>query len=314
VKSALVTGGCGFQGSSLVRELMNRGREVVVMDDLSSGRLGNIENLNCGFYQADVTKIESWLHLARNYKVDEIYHLAAIVGVKRVLEDPIKCANVEIDGIRKVLDYSLRFDCRLFVSSTSSVYGRNAGICGEGQNIALGSSLVWTYASAKALSEYLVLTACRMNGLKATIGRFFNIIGVRQGLSSNHVLPSFIDKALRGEDIQIYGTGRQIRSFLYVKEAVKAVVDLMETDKSIGEIYNIGTNVSYSIIQLAEIVKETLNSKSKITYVPYREAYQVNGYDDVNFRLAETTKIKSVINFNPQKKIEDIILEIANEM
>jgi UDP-glucose 4-epimerase len=313
---ALILGGAGFVGSHLCQELISRGREIIVLDDLSAGKLENIkegiDEDKIKFVKRDVRKWNKVAPLVEEY--EEVYHLAAIVGVKRVIKDPIKCVEVGVRGARNVIETSMMYNRRLFMASTSQVYGVNAGICGESQQISLGRTLVWTYAAAKALDEYLALAAYKMHGLRVTVGRFFNIIGTRQGLRSGHVLPTFVNQALKGEDITIYGTGRQIRSFLYVKEAVKAVVDLMETDKSIGEIYNIGTNVSYSIIQLAEIVKETLNSKSKITYVPYREAYQVNGYDDVNFRLAETTKIKSVIQFNPKKKLEDIILEIAVEM
>lgn len=308
MKKALVTGGCGFVGSHLVEELIQRGKEVVVLDDLSSGRKENLEGLDCKFIKRDIR-----LDLGPRFhdmEFDEIYHLAAIVGVKRVIDNPIKCANVGVGGIRRVIEHSVNYSCRLFTASTSQLYGINAGICGESQQISLGRTLVWTYAAAKALDEYLALAAHKMHNLQVTVGRFFNIIGSRQGLSSGHVLPTFINQALQDLPITVYGKGSQIRSFLYVKDATKAIVDLMETDKSIGEIYNIGTGKGISIIQLAEIVKETLGSKSEIVFVPYEKAYS-GSYDDVRWRVAEIGKIKSVIDFEPSEDIQKMILDIV---
>ena len=312
MKKALISGGAGFLGSWLCQELINRGRELIVLDDLSAGKLENIQDgIDAGkikFIKRDVRKWNRVLPLVE--ECEEVYHLAAIVGVRRVIKDPINCVEVGVRGARNVIEASMLYNRRLFISSTSQVYGISGGICSESQSLSLGKTLVWSYACAKALDEYLALASHKMYNLQVTIGRFFNIIGPRQGLASSHVLPTFINQALQDLPITVYGKGSQIRSFLYVKDAVKAVVDLMETDKSIGEIYNIGTGKGISIVQLAEIVKETLNSKSEIVFVPYEEAYS-GSYDDVRWRVAEVGKIKSIIDFNPSEDIQKMILDIV---
>jgi len=321
MKKSLVTGGAGFIGSHVVDYLLQEpSRKVVVLDNFSSGKIENLTAAATATEKEDPKRVEIVQGNVEDpgtiqkcsCDCDEIYHLAAMVGVKRIIDEPFKSAYVNVTGAMQAISAAETNKCRLFLASTSQVYGVDPGRCREDDYIKLGHSVVWSYAGAKALSEYLGLAAHKTYGIPVVVGRYFNVFGPRQS-GESHVLPRFIEWALRDEPIQVYGSGDQIRSYMWVKDTAHATVRLLRSQKAEGRIFNIGSPRWTTIGVLAEMIKNELDSNSKVIRIPYEKAYHKN-YDDVQKRVAELEAMKDTIGFMPKTDLPYIIAETAKHI
>ncbi|HET6510923.1 MAG TPA: NAD-dependent epimerase/dehydratase family protein [Candidatus Kapabacteria bacterium] len=312
----LVTGGAGFIGSHLTEYLLAEGNEVVVLDDLSSGSL---ENLSQVIDHPALTLVVGSVgdrSVAEQASVgcQEIYHLAACVGVKMILSDPARSMCSNVDGARTIIEVAHSTKARLFYASSSEVYGR----CASGKALReddddcyrWSQSLRWSYASAKAFGEYLARAYAQTSGSSVVIGRLFNVAGPRQSGRYGMVIPRFIDQALSGKPITVYGTGQHRRSFTHVADTVHAIVNLTRSDKAAGEIVNIASTNAISISELAQMVKHLLNSDSEIVHLETGSVYG-DDFDDAMYRVADTGKMRSLIGFMPETDIPTIIRSAA---
>jgi UDP-glucose 4-epimerase len=313
---ALVTGGAGFIGSHLAETLLERGHEVAVLDDLSTGSAENIRHLldRLGFrFIRDSILDAAPLEHAVQW-CDHVYHLGAAVGVKLIFDQPVRTIETNVKGTEMVLEAAQRHSRRVFISSTSEVYGKDVredgGRFREADDITLGTSLRWCYACSKAIDEYLARAYHLEQGLPVVIGRFFNTVGPRQSDAYGMVVPRFVRQALTGRQITVYGDGLQVRSFGWVGDAVQAAVALMEIPKAVGEIYNIGSDEPVTIRELAERVRRITESKSEIVFVPYEEAYGA-GFEDIRYRVPDISKIRAAIGYSPTKTLDEIIVKVT---
>ncbi len=309
----LITGGAGFIGSHLVERHLSQGDHVHVVDDLSTGSLDNIAsftaNDNFRFSHANLLCWED-LDTAVAW-ADRIYHLAAVVGVKSVLDDPVKVMNTNLAGTDKVLQavHHGGWNPEVVITSSSEVYGFNTNESfDESSDIVLrsGGRLRWTYAITKLSDEYLAFSYVRKYGLNITIARLFNTIGPRQTGRYGMVVPTFVKQAVRNEPITIYGDGLQTRSFSDVKDTVEALYLLAECSDSKGEVVNVGNDQEITIKGLAELVRERANSDSELQFISYRDAYGEE-FEDVQHRRPILTKLHKITGFRPQKKLVDTI-------
>jgi UDP-glucose 4-epimerase len=306
---SLITGGAGFIGSHLADRLIASGEQVIVLDDLSTGRRENIAHLEghplFRFVYGSVLDPECVAPLVR--EADLIYHLAAAVGVRRILEEPVQSMITNLEGTALVLREAYRWAKKVFVASTSEVYGKNdrTGL-GEADLSVLGpmETTRWLYAVTKAADECLALAYWRDRGLPVIVGRFFNTYGPRQTGAYGMVIPRFIGQALRGEPLTVFGDGNQTRCFSYVDDVTAAVMALMRTSDAVGQIVNIGNEREVTIRRLAEIVLEVTHSDSPITHVDPRLVYP-HGFDDMRRRVPDTSKLKSLIGWVPETPIEE---------
>jgi len=309
-EKVLVTGGAGFIGSHLVEALLARGKVVYVIDDLSTGRLENLAAVE-GHPNLHVT-VESIMNWPVMYGlvtvVDQVIHLAAAVGVRKILEEPVETITTNVRGTEIVLDCCHRGGRKLFVASTSEIYGKAGDRLHEEHDRVLGSTTHrrWSYACTKTLDEFLALAYNYNKGLPVIIGRFFNTVGPRQTGQWGMVLPTFVDQALRGDPITVYGTGEQKRCFCHVSDSIRAVQGLMDDERAVGEVFNIGHEEEITIRGLAERVKERTGSDSPIHLIPYDEAYE-SGFEDMIRRQPDTTKIGKLLNWAPTHGIDAII-------
>jgi len=309
---ALVTGGAGFIGSHLCEELLSRGFKVVALDDLSTGSKLNIAYMlpwkkRIVFIKGSILNERLMERLIK--KTDIVYHLAAAVGVKLILDNPVESILTNIKGTEIILRLSARYGKKVFIASSSEVYGKRTHIpLKEDTDTLMGATNIsrWSYANAKAADEFLSLGYFREKRLPVVVGRFFNIVGSRQVSSYGMVLPRLIEEALTGKPITVFGDGSQIRSFTYVKDAVRAVVDLTLTKEAEGKIFNIGNEEHISIRQLARKIKQKTGSKSKIKFIPYEKFYGKD-FEDVKCRLCDLHKIKKVIRYSPKYSLDKII-------
>jgi UDP-glucose 4-epimerase len=308
----LITGGAGFIGSHLSESLLDRGDEVFCLDDLSTGSLENILNFkdNPRFHFVlgsilEETKVE---HLVK--EADQIYHLAAAVGVKLIFENPIRTIRVNVKGTETVLDAALKYAKKTLIVSTSEVYGKdiNPGTpkFREDQDLSLGLSLRWAYACTKALDEYLARSYQKKMGLPTVIVRLFNTVGPRQSAEYGMVIPRLVIQALSGQPITVYGDGAQVRSFTWVKDAVSALTGLMDAPHANGEIFNVGGEEAVTIGQVAQRIKAKTGSASPIVHIPYEQAYGKD-FEDVRFRVPDTTKLRGAIGFRPTMSLDQIL-------
>lgn len=314
----LVTGGAGFIGSHLCEALLAADNQVWVIDDLSTGRIGNIRHLEGedGFrFVSDTIMNKAMLEEAVQWS-DQVYHLAAAVGVRLIVEEPIRTIETNIFGTDLVLKMTNRHRKKTFIASTSEVYGKQAqDALREDDNMVYGPTIKsrWSYACSKAVDEFLALAYYKKSGLPVVIGRLFNTVGPRQTGQYGMVLPTFVRQALAGEPITVYGDGSQARSFCYVSDVVGAMTALMEHPEAAGEIFNIGNDEEVRIRNLAELVKKKTNSVSEVVLVPYDVAYEP-GFEDVQRRCPSIKKIQKLIGYKPRFDLDGILDRVISHM
>ena len=310
--NVLITGGAGFIGSHLADSLISQGDEVWAIDDLSTGSLDNIAHLrkrpNFHFIQ-DTVLNEPLMNEMVN-RVDHIYHLAAVVGVKLVVDSPVRTLETNLRSSEIVFKLAHRCRKKMFLASTSEVYGRhyeNKPLSETDERI-YGPTTVgrWSYAGAKAIDEFMALAYHRERDLDVVIGRFFNTVGPRQTGQYGMVIPRFVKAALDGRPITVYGDGKQSRSFTYVGDAVWAISHLMHTPSAAGEIFNIGNGEEITIGDLARKIKQMTGSKSEIQYISYEVAYGQD-FEDMEFRTPNIAKIAATIGFRPTVDLQGIL-------
>ena len=315
---ALVTGGAGFIGSHLTERLLKDGNKVAVIDNLSTGSLENIENCKnytgFEFVAGDVRNAELIEPLVE--QSDVIFHLAAAVGVRLIAEDPVHTIETNIGGTEIVLNIANKFGRKILIASSSEVYGKSEAVpFREDDDIVLGSTCLsrWSYACSKAVDEFLGLAFHQQYGLDVVIGRFFNTIGPRQTGQYGMVVPRFVQMALENQTLQIYGTGRQTRCFCYVADLVEAVIGLMNCERAVGQVYNIGTNEEISIEELADKIIRITGSKSKKEFVPYEVAYG-RPIEDMMRRVPSVERIKKIVDWEPKTSLDETLQLITESV
>jgi len=310
-----ITGGAGFIGSHLTEYLLGAGDEVVVLDNLSTGRLSNLDpvldNRKLRFIEGDILDRAAVDDAVRG--ADRVFHLAAAVGVHLIVDKPLESLRTNIHGTEVVLDATLDADATLLLASTSEVYGKNAAdSLPEESDRILGSALKsrWTYAAAKGIDEAFAHAYWREYGLQVSIIRLFNTVGPRQTGRYGMVVPNLVRQALAGEPLTVYGDGRQSRCFSFVRDVVPALVRIAETPESRGQAYNLGGSFEVSIMDLARRIVEITGSSSTIQLVPYEQAYG-EGYEDMRRRVPDNTKARELVGFDPRTTLDEIIAAVA---
>jgi UDP-glucose 4-epimerase len=317
-----VTGGAGFIGSHLTPLLLARGDEVTIIDNLSTGRRTNLPgppHPRVRFIEADLSNALAALGPGELF--DEVYHLAAAVGVKLVVEDPIGCLETNIIGTSHLLRFVLRHGpgggpAATVIASSSEVYGKSDKVpFGEDDDVVYGPTVRsrWSYAASKAVDEYLALAHHARHGLPAVVARFFNTVGPRQVGEYGMVLPNFVRAALAGEDLPIYGDGRQVRCLCDVRDVAAALPRLLAEPACHGRVFNIGSDRALTIEELADMVIGTLGSRSGKRFIPYETAYAA-GFEDLRRRVPDLSRIRGAIGFDPRYRLEQTIVDIAASM
>lgn len=315
----LITGGAGFIGSHLAERLLSdNSNQVIILDNLSTGRLKNIAHLesNPNFELVIDTILAENLLDKLVEKCDVIFHLAAAVGVELIVKKPLESLTTNIKGSEMVLEMAHRYHKKVLITSTSEIYGKNVnGPLKEDDDRILGSPLKtrWSYSTAKAVDEMLAYVYWKQKKVPSIIVRLFNTVGPRQTGAYGMVMPRFISQALKNESITVYGTGKQSRCFLHVKDAVCALIKLVEEPKAVGEVFNLGSQEEVTIEQLAKKVIEITKSGSRIEYIPYERAYE-EGFEDMQRRVPDITKINKLIGFKPTYTLSEIIKDIMQHM
>ena len=307
----LITGGAGFVGSHLADACLLRGDEVYVLDDLSTGSIDNIEYLKRHpYFHYTIGRVQNAAVTAELVdRVDMVYHLAAEVGVRRVIDSPISTIENNVQATEVVFSAAAKKGKRVLFTSTSEVYGLSTDLpYREDGNIVMGAASKgrWSYACSKALDEFLALAYFNERQLPVTVVRLFNTVGPRQTGHYGMVVPSLVQQAMTGKPMTVYGDGSQSRCFGFVKDVVKALVALMERPEAVGEIYNIGASTEISILDLAKRVKEITGSSSPIVLIPYDDAYET-GYQDMPRRIPDTSKLRNLVGFAPTTAIDEIV-------
>ncbi|MBX3001289.1 MAG: GDP-mannose 4,6-dehydratase [Caldilineaceae bacterium] len=311
----LITGGAGFIGSHLAEALLQRGDSVSILDNLSTGSYNNIAHLiTHPRFSFAIESLNNDLVLDRlASQADAIVHLAAAVGVQLVVERPTETIETNVIGTHTVLAAARRYRCRTLIASTSEVYGKSAEIPFKEENdLLLGPSSHsrWGYAASKLLDEFLGLAAYREYQLPVTIVRFFNTVGPRQTGRYGMVIPRFVQQALRGAPITVFGDGNQSRCFCHVADVIRALTALLDQPAlTAGEIYNIGSDEEVTINQLAEQVSRQADSASTVTYIPYNEAY-APGFEDMRRRVPNIDKIRRTVGWSPGHTLTDILTDV----
>ena len=314
----LVTGGAGFIGSHVVDALVARGDSVIVLDDLSTGRHDNLRT----HHGTDSVEFVLGSILDEGVvdsvvgKVDAVLHLAAAVGVNLIVERPLESLATNIRGSEVVLEKCHKYGCKVLVASTSEIYGKNTSdALSENDDRILGSPLKtrWSYSEAKAIEEVLAYTYWKQKGLPTVIVRLFNTVGPRQVGNYGMVVPRLVDQALRGAPLTVFGSGEQTRCFCHVADVVEALIGLISSDEAEGKVFNVGSQEEITIHALAERVREISGSSSEIMLVPYDEAYE-SGFEDMQRRRPDTSRIHGLLGWEPSRGIEDIITDVANDL
>jgi len=308
---ALITGGAGFIGSHLADRLLERGDQVVLLDDLSTGRLANIEHLNgradAEFVLGSILNADLVDHVVS--RVDTVFHLAAAVGVNLIVEKPLESMMTNIRGTETVVEKAHKYGKRILVMSTSEIYGKNTSdSLSEDDDRILGSPLKsrWSYSEAKAIDEILAYTYWREKGLETVIIRLFNTVGPRQTGSYGMVVPRFVGQALRNQTVTIFGDGTQTRCFCHVSDVVGGLVSLSEHPDAFGKVFNLGGSEEISIGDLAKRIVELVGSGSELEFIPYDDAYE-EGFEDMARRVPDTTRANRLVGFEPSVGLDDII-------
>lgn len=312
----LITGGAGFIGSHLSEKLLSQGHKVIVIDNLSTGSLENVkhlrENPNFELHIGSILNKSLLENLIS--QSNKIFHMAAAVGVKYIIENPLLSLKTNIEGTENVLELANKYKCKVLVASTSEIYGKSDKIpFSEDDDRVLGSTHIsrWGYSTAKAVDEFLALAYHREKKLPVVIVRLFNTVGPRQTGQYGMVVPKFIKAALLNQPIIIYGTGKQTRCFTDVDDVTDALITLCEKDECLGQVYNIGSTESISIEDLATKVKDATNSNSKIEYMNYEDVFE-NGFEDMMHRLPDVSKIENAIGFKRKHNLDNIIKRVIN--
>lgn len=307
----LITGGAGFIGSHLAERLLDRGDEVFLFDNLSTGCMENIRHLkNNDRMHYFLDSIENRQLLAELVdESDAVFHLAAAVGVRLIVESPVRTIETNVNGTQMVLEAAYKKRKRVFIASTSEVYGKSTQIpFHEDADLVLGATNMgrWAYAASKALDEFLALSYWKEKKQPVVVARFFNTVGPRQTGRYGMVLPNFVSQALNAEPITVYGSGKQSRCFCDVQDSVEAMLRLMATDKAVGEVVNVGTDREITVTGLAEMVKARTGSISPVTYTPYDQAYEP-GFEDMMRRVPCLDKLERLTGFRPATTLENIV-------
>ncbi|NVM24871.1 MAG: GDP-mannose 4,6-dehydratase [Desulfobacterales bacterium] len=316
----LITGGAGFIGSHLADKLLEMGDEVFVVDDLSTGSLKNIEQYQDRekFHLVVDTILNEAVMNELVFKCDQIYHMAAAVGVKLIMNRPVETLETNVKGTEMILMLANRYKKKLFIASSSEVYGKvmdgeNTRLLLEDTDFLMGSTTKrrWAYACSKALDEFLALAYHEEKKLPIIIGRLFNTVGPRQTGQYGMVIPNFVQKALIGKPITVYGDGSQSRSFTYIADVIDALTKLMAEPKAVGQIFNVGNDEEVTIMDLALMVKEMTGSSSEMEYISYEKAYGP-GYEDMQRRCPDITRLKNLIHFEPNTDLRGIIQSVID--
>lgn len=313
---SLVTGGSGFIGSHLVEHLVARGDQVIVIDDLSTGRRSNLAGVDAArlrFLEGRVSDVVQRLDPA---EVDEIYHLAAAVGVRLVINEPIGTIETNVLQTSAVLDFASASGTPTLVASTSEVYGKSPDTpFAEDDDVVYGPPTQprWAYACSKAIDEFLALAHHRVSALPVVVIRFFNIVGPRQLGEYGMVLPRFVEAALAGRPIEVYGDGHQTRCFCDVRDVVGLLPKMLADERCAGGVFNVGSDSSIAITELAELVRRTLQSRSPIVRVPYEDAFG-RDFDDLRHRRPDLTRLRNLMGFKPRVPLEQTIIDLAEAM
>lgn len=312
----LITGGAGFIGSHLADAYLQRDCDVFVIDDLSTGKIENIQHLkrNPRFHYT----IES----VHNHPVtaelvdqcDVVFHLAAAVGVKLIVESPVRTIETNVRGTEVVLSIANKKKKKVLIASTSEVYGLSSDVpFREDGNLVMGATTKgrWSYACSKAIDEFLALAYWREKKLPTIVVRLFNTVGPRQTGQYGMVIPTFVKQALSGRPITVYGDGKQSRCFGYVGDIIGALMALMENPKAVGQVFNIGSNQEITILDLARRIKELTHSSSEIVFVPYDEAYE-EGFEDMPRRVPDISKVSELVGFRPNMSLDGILKSVID--
>jgi UDP-glucose 4-epimerase len=312
----LITGGAGFIGSHLAERLLERGDEVCIIDDLSTGSIENIMLIK------HHPKFTYHIDTVRNYRLtaelvdmcDVVYHLAAAVGVRLIVESPVNTIETNIRGTDIILSLAAKKRKRVVVTSTSEVYGkRNCVPFREDDDLVMGptSKGRWSYACSKAIDEFLAIAYWKEKRVPTVIVRLFNTVGPRQTGRYGMVIPNFVQQALMGQDITVYGDGAQTRCFTHVNDVVGALVQVAEHPRAVGEVYNIGSDHEVTILELARKIKKMTGSPSRIVFKPYDEAYE-EGFEDMMRRVPDISKIHALIGYRPRAGLNDILTSVID--
>jgi UDP-glucose 4-epimerase len=304
----LITGGAGFIGSHLSEALLTSGETVYVIDNFSTGRYENIASLagNSRFHLIVDTILNPSTMEKLTQECDMVFHLAASVGVKRIVEEPVETIETNVLGTHTVLSLAAKYNRKVILFSTSEVYGKNERLpYAETDDCVFGSTMKsrWSYGCTKALDEFLGLAYHKEQGLPIVIVRIFNMIGVRQTGRYGMVVPTFVRQALRNLPITVFGSGQQSRCFTYVTDLIEALLELMDKPEAEGQIFNIGGTTEITIADLANLVKEKTKSKSEILTIPYEQAYE-EGFEDMAQRKPDISKIQNLIGFKPKTNLD----------
>ncbi len=311
----LVTGAAGFIGSHLTEKLLSKGNnQVWAVDDFSTGNKENISHLlnNSRFHFRQGSILDKDLLKELIGECEVVYHLAAAVGVKYIMENLIKSIKINVEGTENVLEIASKGKKKVLITSSSEIYGKSENYpFKEESDRILGppTKLRWSYSSSKAIDEFLAIAYHKEKGSPITITRLFNVAGPKQVGEYGMVIPRFVQQALKNEPLTVYGNGKQLRSFIHIEDAIRGLISLMESEKTNGEIFNLGSPEPISISQLAKMIKKLAESKSMIIYIPYEQVFG-NNFEDLKYRVPDISKISKTTGFKPTKSLEDIIKDV----
>ena len=312
----LVTGGAGFIGSHLSDALVADGHDVFVIDNLSTGSIDNVEQLKSNpLFHYTIDSVTNEPVLAELIdRCDVVFHLAAAVGVKKIVEEPVHTIETNVHGTEVVLKHANKKKKLVFIASTSEVYGKSVDVpFREDADLVLGPTGKhrWAYACSKAIDEFLALAYWKEKKLPVIIVRLFNTVGPRQTGQYGMVIPNFVRQALAGQPITVFGNGEQSRSFTYVGDVIRALVTLMHEPRAVGEVFNIGNGSEITIRALAEMIRAMTGSRSEIVTIPYDQAYEA-GFEDMPRRVPDITKLHSLIGYEPQVQLEETLERVID--